>query len=146
MHCILAVQIRERGDQPLRNIIAKLGGWPVTDDNWTPPAFSLETLLGRVRGELNEAVLMEVFVGADDKNSSANILQLDQLMLALPSRDYYLKKSSTSDLEAYHKYMTNAAVLLGADPETAAEEMTAVVLLEQLLANVSGGGCSCMDS
>lgn len=79
---------------------------------------------------------MELFVSADDKNSSANILQLDQLVLALPSRDYYLKASSEGDLEAYHKYMTASAILLGASSETVAEEMSAVVKLEQRLASV----------
>lgn len=79
---------------------------------------------------------MEIFVGADDKNSSANILQLDQLVLALPSRDYYLKKSSKNDLVAYHKYMTQTAILLGADPETASNELDSVLSFEIKLANV----------
>lgn len=138
-HVRSAVQIRARGDAPLRRIIAELGGWPVAQPDWQPPAFSVETLLGRLRGEFGEPVLMELFVGADDKNSSANILQLDQLVLALPSRDYYLKASSEGDLEAYHKYMTASAVLLGANADTVAEEMSAVVKLEQRLASVSVG-------
>lgn len=90
-----------------------------------------------MRGEFSEPALMDMFVGADDKNSSVNILQLDQLALALPSRDYYLKTNSAADLEAYHKYMTAAAILLGAQPEMAALEMSDVVKFEQLLANVS---------
>jgi membrane metallo-endopeptidase-like protein 1 len=53
-----------------------LGGWPVTQPNWKPPEFSIETLLGRLRGEFNEGVLIEQWVGPDDKNSSVNILQV----------------------------------------------------------------------
>lgn len=49
--------------------------------NWTPPAFSIETMLGRLRGEYSEPVLMDLFVGADDKNSSANILQVLKLKI-----------------------------------------------------------------
>lgn len=63
-------------------------------------------------------------------------LQLDQIQLALPSRDYYLKESSEAQLNAYHRYMTNVAVLLGANPETAAEEFNHVINLEKQLANV----------
>lgn len=65
-------------------------------------------------------------------------LQLDQMQLALPSRDYYLKASSEGDMEAYHKYMTNVAVLLGANKTSASEELKLVVELERKLANVSG--------
>lgn len=64
-------------------------------------------------------------------------LQLDQMQLALPSRDYYLKTSSEGDMEAYHKYMTNIAVLLGANKTSASEELKHVVELERKLANVS---------
>lgn len=62
--------------------------------------------------------------------------QLDQTQLALPSRDYYLKSSSEGDMQAYHKYMTHVAVLLGANKTTAAEELRQVVEFERKLANV----------
>lgn len=74
--CIFPVQIRKIGDQPIRNVLEGLGGWPVTKTNWTPPEFSIETLLGRIRGIYNEAVLIEQWVGPDDKNSSVNIIQV----------------------------------------------------------------------
>ncbi len=35
--------------------------------------------------------------------------------LGLPSRDYFLHMESEKDLEAYHLYMTDVAVLLGAN-------------------------------
>lgn len=57
-------------------MLDSLGGWPVAVKNWTPPAFSVESMLGRLRGEYSEAVLVELYVGADDKNSSVNILQV----------------------------------------------------------------------
>lgn len=93
--------------------------------------------MGKLRGEYSEAVLIELYVGADDKNSSVNILQLDQLVLALPSRDYYLKSSSEGDLKAYHRYMTQIAILLGANPKTASAELEKVVQFEIRLANAS---------
>lgn len=62
--------------------------------------------------------------------------KLDQLVLALPSREYYLKPSSKSDLIAYHRYMTQIAVILGANPDVADEEMQEVLDFEILLANV----------
>lgn len=58
------------------------------------------------------------------------------MQLALPSRDYYLKKSSEAELKAYHNYMTNVAILLGANPLLAAGEFDRVIVLEKQLANV----------
>lgn len=58
------------------------------------------------------------------------------MQVALPSRDYYLKKSSESQLHAYHRYMTNVAVLMGANRQTAIEEFNRVINLEKQLANV----------
>ncbi|XP_063233227.1 neprilysin-1 [Bacillus rossius redtenbacheri] len=135
--CMDVQQIRRVGDAPLRRVLESLGGWPVTRRDWRPPPFSVETLLGRLRGQFNEGVLLEQWVGPDDKNSSVNILQLDQMQLGLPGRDYYLKASSEGDLQAYHKYMTQVALLLGADPSTAADELRHVVAFEKELANAS---------
>ncbi|KAF3420991.1 hypothetical protein E2986_13213 [Frieseomelitta varia] len=128
----------EIGDAPLKRTLKFLGGWPaVIGPSWKPPPYSIEVLLGRLRGDYNEGVLLEQWVGPDDKNSSVNILQLDQMQVALPSRDYYLKKSSEAQLNAYHRYMTNVAVLMGANPQTAADEFHRVINLEKQLANAS---------
>lgn len=35
--------------------------------------------MGKLRGEYSEPVLIELYVGADDKNSSINILQVNPL-------------------------------------------------------------------
>lgn len=59
------------------------------------------------------------------------------MILALPSREYYLKGSSKSDLMAYHNYMTKIAIILGADEATAADDMQEVLDFETLLANAS---------
>lgn len=57
-------------------MLSKLGGWPVIEKEWRAPKFSKEKLFGRLRGEYSESVIVELFVGADDKNSSANIIQV----------------------------------------------------------------------
>lgn len=134
------------------------GGWPILEKNWKKPNQSLEEMLGKMHGELNEHFLVSVLVAPDDKNSSVNILvvrcslanqlgsnltvslnfsQVDQLILALPSREYYMKGSSKSDLMAYHSYMTKIAMILGADPATVADDMQEVLDFETQLANVN---------
>lgn len=71
-------QIRRLGDQKLRDVLKTLGGWPVIEPNWKPPKMSIEYLMGRLRGEFSEPVLIELYVGTDDKNSSINILQVSR--------------------------------------------------------------------
>ncbi|XP_011687007.1 PREDICTED: membrane metallo-endopeptidase-like 1 [Wasmannia auropunctata] len=73
---VASTRIREIGDAPLKKALEHLGGWPaVMGTSWRPPSYPLEVLLGRLRGEYNMGVLLEQWVGPDDKNSSANILQ-----------------------------------------------------------------------
>ncbi|XP_058829877.1 neprilysin-1-like [Topomyia yanbarensis] len=135
--CMDLQQIRRIGIKPLRYVLKLLGGWPVIEQEWVPPTTSVEYLLGLLRGVYSEPVLVELYVGADDKNSSRNILQIDQLVLALPSRDYYLKTSSEGDLKAYHRYMTQIAILLGGDSGRASKELLDVINFEVRLANAS---------
>ncbi|KAL1491391.1 hypothetical protein ABEB36_011995 [Hypothenemus hampei] len=135
--CMDIFQIRKFGDQSLKDVLDSLGGWPVTQPTWNPPNSSIEQLLGQIRGVYNEGYLVDQWVGPDDKNSSVNIIQMDQMTLALPSRDYYLKLNSAGDRQAYHKYMTNIAVLLGANKTIAKAELQEVIEFERKLANVS---------
>uniref|UniRef100_A0A182QHT6 Uncharacterized protein n=1 Tax=Anopheles farauti TaxID=69004 RepID=A0A182QHT6_9DIPT len=135
--CMNLEQIRVLDVQALRKSLKKLGGWPVIEKSWTVPNTSIEYLLGKLTGEYDEPGLVELYVGADDKNSSMNIIQVDQLLLALPSRDYYLKESSEGDMKAYHRYMTQIAILMGADKDKAAEELQRIVEFEVRLANAT---------
>ncbi|XP_058126408.1 neprilysin-1 [Anopheles ziemanni] len=135
--CMNLEQIRALDVTALRKSLRKLGGWPVIEKNWTVPESSIEYLLGKLTGEYDEPGLVELYVGADDKNSSMNIIQIDQLLLALPSRDYYLKESSEGDMKAYHRYMTQIAILMGADKDKAAEELQRIVEFEVRLANAT---------
>ena len=59
------------------------------------------------------------------------------MQLGLPSRDYFLHLESAKDLEAYHTYMTEVAVLLGANRTQAKEQLWEVIEFEKVLANVS---------
>jgi neprilysin len=82
-----AEQIRKIGDQPLRDILKTLGGWPVIEPNWKPPSRSIENLMGTLRSEYSEPVLIELYVGTDDKNSSLNVLQVRDSAKTFPPID-----------------------------------------------------------
>ncbi|XP_063886684.1 neprilysin-1-like [Scylla paramamosain] len=136
--CMNTSQIEQTGDAPLLEVLESLGGWPVTTPNWTAPNFTVETLIGRLRGELNQGILIDQWVGPDDKNSSVNVIQLDQMVLGISSRDYFLRaNSSLRALNAYLKFMEDVAVLQGADREAAQKELAEVLALEIRLANAT---------
>ncbi|KAK3104558.1 hypothetical protein FSP39_004964 [Pinctada imbricata] len=135
--CMNISQIENIGEAPLRTMISKIGGFPVLDPSWSESSFSLEDMLGIIRGQYNTPVVMYSNVGADDKKSTSNIIQLDQPELGLPSRHYYLDDQNSSFVRSYLKYMKDIAVLLGADELRARKEMEDVLKFETMLANVT---------
>ncbi|XP_014673152.1 PREDICTED: neprilysin-2-like [Priapulus caudatus] len=128
-------------DNPLKRVLRELGGWPVLDPKWHNPDWSLELLLGELRGSFNLPVVLEQWIGPDDKNSSVNIIQIDQPgpgRLTLPSREYYLSGPEGQELlDAYYKLMVDVAVMLGADRRYAETQMKNVLDFEIELANIT---------
>lgn len=74
--CIVTAQIEVVGDAPLRALLESLGRWPVIDDQWSEEDIVLEDILGDMRGKHNAPILLDVWIGPDDKNSTVNILQV----------------------------------------------------------------------
>ena len=62
--------------------------------------------------------------------------QMDQAMLGMPSREYYLTETDSEYKAAYLRYMINVAKLFGADEAAAVRDMEDVLHFEELLANV----------
>lgn len=86
---IFTVQIEAIGDKPLRDVVKELGGWPVAERDWVEPEWPIEQLVGKLKGDYNQGVIVEIWVGADDKNSSVNVIQVRNFVY---DRDANLKK------------------------------------------------------
>ncbi len=80
-----------------------------------------------------------LFVSADEKNSSMNIVQLYQAGLGMGDRDYYLQEDETfaKIREAYKGYINRLFTLAGSSPEQADAAMNAVMKVENGIAQVS---------
>ena len=80
-----------------------------------------------------------LYVGADEKNSSMNIVQLYQAGLGMGDRDYYLQNDETFNKirEAYKAYISRLFVLAGHSPEQAEAAVTAVMNVENGIAKIS---------
>ena len=81
-YLMFLAQIEEVSDMPLLNVIEKLGGWPVTDPNWDETkAIDLETLVAVIKRNFTLGVLIEEWVGPDDRNSEKHIIQVSFVYL-----------------------------------------------------------------
>ncbi len=83
--------------------------------------------------------LFYFYSGADQKNSSMEIANLNQGGLGLPDVDYYLKDDELVKKirEAYKKYMVKMFVLSGEEEETAKQSASDAFDIENRLAKVS---------
>ena len=80
-----------------------------------------------------------LYVGADEKNSSMNIVQLYQAGLGMGDRDYYLQNDETFSKirEAYKAYIFRLFALAGHSPEQAEAAVAAVMNVENGIAKIS---------
>ena len=56
-------------------------------------------------------MLVDLWVGPDDRDSERNVVQIDQPQLGLPSKDFYFQPESQRNLVAYHNYMTEVGLI-----------------------------------
>ncbi|CAD5115683.1 DgyrCDS4635 [Dimorphilus gyrociliatus] len=133
--CINTTRIEQEGVRVLEKFLKSMGGWPVVDPNWHEDKWKLETVLTKLRKSHRQKILIRSEVGPDDKNSSMYILQIDQGDLGMPGIEYYSEKRKV--FEAYHRYMIEIAILMGATPEKARREMNDVIKFEKRLAEIT---------
>ena len=85
------------------------------------------------------APFFALYVGADEKNSSMNIVQLYQAGLGIGDRDYYLLEDENSQnlREAYKSYITRLFTLAGYSAEQTVAAVNAILKIEKGIAKIS---------
>ena len=98
--CMNQEKIEERGLATLKNILKKLGGWPLLEgDNWNQEGFRWFNLVYNFREVgLSVDYLVDFSVTADLRNSSWRTLDLDQPQLGL-SREFLVKGVEDKDVQ-----------------------------------------------
>lgn len=94
------------------------------------------------------APFFALFVGADEKNSATNIVQLYQAGIGMGDRDYYLleDEGSAKMRDAYRAYINKLFTLAGSSPEQADAAVDAVMKIEKAIAEISYGREDLRDS
>ncbi|XP_053083193.1 endothelin-converting enzyme 1 isoform X2 [Pangasianodon hypophthalmus] len=133
--CMNEAKIEELGARPLQELINQTGGWALTGP-WDKNNF--QEVLRTVSANYRTSPFFTVFVSTDSKNSSSNIIQVDQSGLGLPSREYYLNKTANEKyLNAYLNFLVELGVLLGGSEERSRTLMQEIVEFETTLANIT---------
>ncbi|NXS43158.1 NEP protein, partial [Balaeniceps rex] len=145
--CINETTIDSRGGRPLINLLPDVSDWPVATTNWDSSygtAWTAETAIAQLNSRYGKKVLINFFVGTDDKNSTAHIIHIDQPGLGLPSRDYYECTGAYQEAcSAYVDFMISVAKLIlqerniSFNESNISEQMKTVMDLEKEIANAT---------
>ncbi|NWR51505.1 NEP protein, partial [Regulus satrapa] len=145
--CINETAIDSRGGRPLINLLPNVSEWPVATTNWDTSygtAWTAETAIAQLNSRYGKKVLINFFVGTDDKNSTAHIIHIDQPGLGLPSRDYYECTGAYQEAcSAYVDFMISVAKLIiqerniSVNESDISEQMRRVMDLEKEIANAT---------
>lgn len=119
--------IEKAGYEPLKPMLTKIDA--VKDYK------ELINLLASSYAE-GDGDLLGIYIGADERNSSKNILSLYQTGLTLPEKDYYTKTDvpTVEKRQKLVEHITNLFVLIGIDKTLAAQQAAAVLKLETAIA------------
>ncbi|XP_071608981.1 neprilysin isoform X1 [Heliangelus exortis] len=145
--CINETTIDSRGGKPLISLLPNLSDWPVATVNWDSSygtAWTAETAIAQLNSRYGKKVLINFFVGTDDKNSTAHIIHIDQPGLGLPSRDYYECTGAYKEAcTAYVDFMISVAKLILQErnipfnESVVSDQMKIIMDLEKEIANAT---------
>lgn len=121
------VTIEKLGAEPLKPMLTKIDAAKSYQE--------LVSLLAQL-AKTDEAELLGLSVGADEKNSTTNIVSLYQAGLSLPEKDYYFKTDSSSKVAraGFVSYASTLFKLTGVDTATATKNANSILALETEIA------------
>ena len=125
-----SVRLNKEGVSPISEALKNIASF---DDK---AAFA--SLVAQMHKE-GSSPFFQLYVGADEKNSSMNIVNLYQGGMSMGDRDYYLSEDSANIKirDAYKKYINKLFTLAGYSAEKAAVAEKNVMNIETALAKVA---------
>ncbi|MBN3322052.1 NEP protein, partial [Atractosteus spatula] len=136
--CTNETKIESRGGAPLISILHDIFEWPVATDNWENEygkTWTAEDAVAKLNEKYGKRVLVNFFVGTDDKDSNVHIIHFDQPGLGLSSRDYYECTGPYKEAcVAYMKFMTAVAKLIREDRNMTVDEANITAQMQRVMA------------
>lgn len=123
-----SVKLNEEGMEPIRAELEEIASLQPAD---------VYTLLASLQKKGVSAYL-GLYVGADEKNSNMNAVQIGQSGLSMGDRDYYLEQDPTTTAirKAFTEHVSKMFALAGFDDATAQRASATVMEVETRLAKV----------
>jgi predicted metalloendopeptidase len=141
--CVDIGTVAAAGAKPLLKKFDELGGWPLLKVNWNEKVFAWRKLHDEIFANgFTTNYLINAYLEADQRDPTRYIV-----ILSPPSTDNHMLSDFYEDLklglesdevQAYHSYMVDYAVVLGANREMATVVMLEVLSFEIELCKVSG--------
>uniref|UniRef100_A0A8C7JMJ2 Neprilysin n=1 Tax=Oncorhynchus kisutch TaxID=8019 RepID=A0A8C7JMJ2_ONCKI len=137
--------LKKRGGAPLLDMLPNVFEWPIATDHWESDTWKLEDAIARLNEKYGTHVLVNFFIGTDDKDSNSHIIHVGgRHILGLLSRDHYSCTGSYAEpCRAYKQFMIDLAKLIRTDRSLVVnetqirEEVTRVIELEKDIANAT---------
>ncbi|XP_072320254.1 neprilysin-like isoform X2 [Eucyclogobius newberryi] len=140
--------IEHRGSLPLLEMLPDVFEWPMALENWDTSygaTWRLEDVVAKLNAKYDTQLLVNFFVGTDDRDSKSHIIHFDQQSsLGLLSRDYYSCSGPYAEgCRAYEQFMIDLVKLIRTDrglyinETTIRDEVTRVFDLEKDIANAT---------
>lgn len=134
--CMDKEGVERLGAKPLLDLIKQYGSWNVTDGNWTEESWDFMDTFVKLQKYLSIAPLFNMYVSADLKDSTKNIIVLDQSGLGISPEAFFKNTSYHRKVrKAYKKLMVDLVKLLGEKPNTEAMMMEIYDFEETLAKN-----------
>ena len=96
--CMDEDKVESLGAQPLLDLIKEYGSWNVTDGNWTDGNWTFTETFVKIHKYLSIAPLFNMYVSADLKDSTKNVIVVSCLNLLMTR---YEGMSATMGLGPY---------------------------------------------
>ncbi|KRX48557.1 Neprilysin-2 [Trichinella murrelli] len=134
--CMNTTAINALKSTNMIKVLELFGGWPILKPNWNSRSIDLTEIIGQMRGMYSLDVFFSLYVYADAKNTTRNILTIHQGSLGLgPStREYYLNDSLYhNQMAAYQRYFTRIVQIIAADTKTQISDAQIAREIEEIL-------------
>ncbi|KAJ8664427.1 hypothetical protein QAD02_006089 [Eretmocerus hayati] len=135
--CTDEEQINKKSEKKLLELIKNAGGWPVLEQSWNEPNTDWEkTIYSLYNQGMPHIFLINAFYSHDFKNNNTISIFVGEPVFKLPT---YLLIRGQSDpwVQRYLAYIVDLAVMLGANPLRAHEELKEALDFEIELARIS---------
>lgn len=134
--CLRKDFIESHGNETLIALINDVGSWSLTNrSTWNEEQWNFDHSLSKIH-HLKSMPLFYMYVAPDDKNSSRNVIQIEQSGVTLSDESIYRRPAEDKIVKAYKKLMINVGLLLGAEKESTKKQMDEIFEFEKKLSEI----------